>query len=161
MRRFQIVVLGLVASILLAVFLPTSGAIPTASGANANVGFVDDPFGPLTQSDATADKPQSKLWFNDGSWWAVMFHPDAQTDPVDYDSSKPANTWLIYKLTWPDKWTPTSTVVDTRTTSRADALWDGRHLYIARWRLGQPGQVLRWQHHHKTYSSTPASPSPC
>lgn len=124
MRRFQIVVLGLLASILLAVFLPTSGAIPTASGANANVGFVDDPFGPLTQSDATADKPQSKLWFNDGSWWAVMFH-------TNIDPTKPANTWLIYKLTWPDKWTPTSTVVDTRTTSRADALWDGRHLYIA------------------------------
>ena len=124
MRRFQIVVLGLLASILLAVFLPTSGAIPTASGANANVGFVDDPFSTAPGTDPTADKPQSKLWFNDGSWWAVMFH-------TNIDPTKPTNTWLIYKLTWPDKWTPTSTVVDTRATSRADALWDGRHLYIA------------------------------
>jgi hypothetical protein len=24
---------------------------------------------------ATADKPQSKLWFNDGRWWALMVTP--------------------------------------------------------------------------------------
>ena len=27
--------------------------------------------------DPTADKPQSKLWHNDGFWWAVMFNPSA------------------------------------------------------------------------------------
>ncbi len=86
--------------------------------ANPNVGYPDDPFGNLPGSAPTADKPQSKLWFNDGAWWSVMFNTG--------DS-----TYHIYRLTWPNKWVPTATLADDRPLAHADCLWDGTHLYIA------------------------------
>ena len=88
-----------------------------SAAANQNVGFVDFAFGSAPGADPTADKPQSKLWHNDGSWWAVMFH-------------SASGTWHIYRLNWPSQWVDTGTVVDSRATSRADALWDGSKLYI-------------------------------
>src|SRR5215217_3179956 len=81
-------------------------------------GYKDGLFGSATGDDPTADKPQSKLWYNDGFWWAVMFN-------------QPAGNWQIYKLTWPSAWNSTGIVVDTRVTSRADVLWDGSKLFIA------------------------------
>jgi len=105
-------------TVVLAVGLLSQVAPPRTLAANPNVGYVDNPFGSAPGADPTADKPQSKLWWNDGAWWAVMFN---QT----------ANKWHIYQLSWPDTWNDTNTVVDTRPTSRADALWDGTKLYIA------------------------------
>ncbi|GAA1264488.1 PKD domain-containing protein [Arthrobacter pascens] len=66
----------------------------------------------------TADKPQSKLWWNDGSWWANMWTT--------------GSGWSIYRLdrgtaTWVD----TGVRTDSRGTTSSDTLWDGIHLYIA------------------------------
>ena len=66
----------------------------------------------------TSDKPQSKLWWNDGSWWADMWTT--------------GSGWHIYRLdrathTWVD----TGLLNDSRGSTLADALWDGTHLYIA------------------------------
>ncbi len=114
MKRFLLLVLAIVCA---SAALGAPGAL---SAANANVGYVDFSFGSAPGSDPTADKPQSKLWFNDGLWWATMFHTGS-------------NTWHIYKLNWPSQWVDTGTVIDTRPTSRADALWDdvAHKLYIA------------------------------
>jgi hypothetical protein len=65
----------------------------------------------------TDHKPQSKLWFNDGTWWAVF------SDAAGQRIWKLENGALV-KQTFPDA------VVDSRTTSRCDALWDGVHLYV-------------------------------
>jgi hypothetical protein len=66
----------------------------------------------------TADKPQSKLWWNDGSWWADMWAP--------------SNGWRIHKLDRAAKqWVDTGVGVDSRANTSADTLWDGTHLYIA------------------------------
>lgn len=66
----------------------------------------------------TADKPQSKLWWNDGSWWADMWAP--------------SNGWRIHKLDRATKqWVDTGVGVDSRASTSADTLWDGTHLYIA------------------------------
>lgn len=66
----------------------------------------------------TADKPQSKLWWNDGSWWADMW--------------KKGSGWGIYRLDRATKsWVATGTVNDARSSTLADTLWDGSHLYIA------------------------------
>src|SRR3954451_17665561 len=107
---------------LLALFLTLSivlGFSPRNTLAAATpAAYKDGLFGSATGDDPTADKPQSKLWYNDGFWWAVMFN-------------QPAGNWQIYKLSWPSAWNPTGIVVDARVTSRADVLWDGSKLFIA------------------------------
>ncbi|WP_226759038.1 PKD domain-containing protein [Arthrobacter sp. SO3] len=66
----------------------------------------------------TSDKPQSKLWFNGGSWWADMWTS--------------GTGWQIYRLDVPTKtWVSTGVTNDTRASTLADTLWDGTHLYIA------------------------------
>ncbi|GGH91196.1 hypothetical protein GCM10007170_06780 [Arthrobacter liuii] len=66
----------------------------------------------------TSDKPQSKLWWNDGSWWADMWTT--------------GSGWHIYRLDrGTHTWVDTGTLNDARGNTLADALWDGTHLYIA------------------------------
>jgi hypothetical protein len=66
----------------------------------------------------TSDKPQSKLWWNDGSWWADMWTS--------------GSGWHIYRLDrGTDKWVDTGVRNDSRRNTLADTLWDGSHLYIA------------------------------
>jgi hypothetical protein len=66
----------------------------------------------------TGEKPQSKLWFNDGLWWADMFN-------------NVAGSYHIYWLNpATQKWNDTGTVLDTRPQTKADCLWDGTHLYV-------------------------------
>src|SRR3954447_6832629 len=91
---------------------------PTATAAVGDIGFVDQSFTGVT-NPPTSDKPQSKLWFNDGLWWAVMFDP-ASTD------------WHIFRLDRAtEHWVDTGTPVDGRVTTLPDALWDGQKLYVA------------------------------
>ena len=66
----------------------------------------------------TAAKTQSKLWFNDGVWWGVLFNGSSEEFHIyRYDRTE-------------DTWSDTGTLVDARNTSRADALWDDGHLYV-------------------------------
>lgn len=66
----------------------------------------------------TASKTQSKLWFNDGSWWGIMFNGSSEEYHIyRYDRGA-------------DAWYDTGTLVDARNTSRADALWDDGRLYV-------------------------------
>ena len=140
MKRVFAVVLAFLCVAMLA------GAPGGLSAANQNVGYVDFSFGSAPGTDPTADKPQSKLWFNDGLWWATMFHSGS-------------GTWHIYKLNWPSQWVDTGTVIDTRATSRADALWDdgAKKLYIAslvRFDTSNQGQFSRYSYDStsKTYT---------
>ncbi|MEO7912874.1 MAG: Ig-like domain-containing protein [Roseiflexaceae bacterium] len=110
--------IGILFTVVLAVGLLSQITPPATLAATPNVGYKGDWFGEDIGDDPTADKPQSKLWYNDGSWWAIMFN-------------QPAANWQIYKLTWPSAWNPTGLVVDTRAKSRADVLWDGSKLFIA------------------------------
>jgi hypothetical protein len=110
--------IGMLMAVMLAAGLLSQISPPATLAAGPNVGYLDDVFGDAPGSAPTADKPQSKLWFNDGAWWAVMFNAG--------DSK-----YHIYRLTWPDKWLPTATLVDDRPLAHADCLWDGTHLYIA------------------------------
>jgi hypothetical protein len=70
-------------------------------------------------SGPTGEKPQSKLWFNDGIWWGIFF--DRSTEE-----------YHIYRYDWATHtWSDTGTLIDRRNSSRADAKWDGTHLYVA------------------------------
>jgi hypothetical protein len=75
---------------------------------------------PTSVTAPSADKPQSKLWFKDGSWWGLL---------VSSQLATPAFT--IHELMADHTWRDTGVVTDTRATSTADALVVGNTLYTA------------------------------
>ena len=92
---------------------------PAAPAAAGDVGYRDFSWSGATAP--TGQKPESKLWFNDDGWWGVL-----------YTSS--GKRWQIYRFDWAaNAWSNTGTIVDSRTKSAADVLWDGSSskLYIA------------------------------
>jgi hypothetical protein len=94
-----------------------------AASERIQVGYRDFPYPEDTASNSrpTGDKPESKLWFNDGVWWGVLW-------------STPGNAHHIHRLdrTTQD-WLDTGTAVDNRSKSRVDVLWDEakQYLYVA------------------------------
>jgi len=93
----------------------TIAPLASPAAAAADVGYQD---GGYSGSAPTGREPQSKLWFNDGTWWASMYSSTAQA--VD-----------IHRLNWATQtWTDTGVRIDERSSSFADTLWDGSKLYI-------------------------------
>lgn len=123
-------------------------------------GYRDYAYGSSCNSTPTGEKPESKLWFNDGIWWGSLCNPSA-------------NEYHIYRLDLTSQsWVDTGTVLDDRAASKADALWDqatGKlyvvsHLYTTN---GQPtssssqwGRLYRYSYHSasKSYSLDPGFP---
>jgi hypothetical protein len=94
-----------------------AAASPAAAG--AATGHRDFSWKATSVNGPTGEKPQSKLWYNDGIWWADMF---------DVGS----NRWMIFRLDQATQtWANTGTPLDVRPGSWADTLWDGTHLYVA------------------------------
>ncbi|QYG92237.1 DNRLRE domain-containing protein [Iamia sp. SCSIO 61187] len=101
----------------------------------------------------SGSKPQSKVWFNDGLWWATL-----------YDSA--SGDFHIWRLdVTRQTWVDTGTLVDTRPNSRSDALWTGQHLYIANHVFSEsggtaPAQLRRYSYDSATkrYSADPGFP---
>jgi len=84
-----------------------------------DAGFRDYSYGTVTNTP-TGDKPESKLWWNDGSWWGSLFNGSAKEYHIyRFDVSR-------------QEWTDTGTALDTRKSSRADVLWDeaSQRLYV-------------------------------
>jgi hypothetical protein len=101
-------------------------AIVTGTSTPVIAGFRDFPI--TGTSAPTGQKPQSKLWFNDGTWWGVLFNPGA-------------GQFRIHRFNQPSQsWTDTGVVVDTRKQVYSDALWDGSRLYVAT--AGDPSPTL-------------------
>lgn len=101
---------------------PTASAISefSTTGERTNVSFTPWATNAGLQPDEspTASKPQSKLWWAQGSWWAVML------------SKTTGNQFHIWKFdSASHRWSDTGTVVDTRQRSRIDTLSDGSSLY--------------------------------
>jgi len=87
--------------------------------ASAATGYRDFAWSAPGVNGPSAEKPQSKLWYNDGAWWGNMF-----------DAS--SASWRIFRLdASTQKWINTGTRVDGRAATWADALWDGNKLYVA------------------------------
>jgi hypothetical protein len=96
---------------------PAAAATTTASAA-AQTGFQAHSFAGLGAGDAvTGEKPESKLWFHDGFWWAAMVSP----------AEGGAHT--IHRLDG-TTWTDTGVVLDSRATAREDVLSLGSTLYV-------------------------------
>ncbi|CAA9237924.1 MAG: hypothetical protein AVDCRST_MAG52-1556 [uncultured Blastococcus sp.] len=96
---------------------------------------------PSSVDRPTENKPQSKLWYLDGAWWALM---------VDADDSLVHIHELMPDHTWRD----TGTQVDSRVNSTGDALWSAKDnkLYVASRAYGSNLQV-------NGFSYTPATRS--
>jgi hypothetical protein len=96
-------------------------------------------------SSPTGSKPQSKLWFADGSWWSVMNVGGTGLRIYRLDPSSQA-------------WQATGVVVDSRNTVRSDVLWDGTKLYVATHvfsespQSGSPSNLYRFSYDAGTYS---------
>jgi len=108
--------------IFIAILGMVSGATPVGAQAQSGpvtAGYRDFYFGTSVSSEPTYGKPQSKLWWNDGLWWGILWNPSN-------------NRFEIHRFDIASQgWTSTNTAVDTRSGSKADALWDGQRLYVA------------------------------
>src|SRR5258708_4858088 len=118
MRRFRLVVarrLGLAVLVACVSFV----VVAPAASAASETGFRDFTYGTGIDHSPTEPKPESKVWWNDGTWWASLYN----TKLKGYD---------IYRLDG-TKWSDTGTPIDDRIESSADALWDAatEKLYIA------------------------------
>jgi RTX calcium-binding nonapeptide repeat (4 copies) len=85
--------------------------------ARADIGIQGPAYSVGTGGSPTTSKPESKLWFNDGHWWASMF----VVGTGNYD---------IFRLDG-STWTDTHVVIDDRASTRQDVLSDGNTLYVA------------------------------
>lgn len=100
--------------------------VPPAVAADGDVGYSGSTYGPPAgggwvdpDKSPTATKPQSKLWFAQDRWWGVML-------------DRASGAFRIHSLDRASQtWTDTGVLVDGRSGSRADVLWDGEHLWTA------------------------------
>src|SRR3954454_14651261 len=90
MRRRRTLLGGLVACVLALSGL--TSLAPSSVAAPGDYGYRDGTFSGVT-NPPTSEKPQSKLWYNDGSWWAVMYTP-ATFDWRIYRLDRGTETWL-------------------------------------------------------------------
>jgi PKD repeat protein len=104
-----------------AAFLLAVVLFPAAGTSNiSDVGDRDQHYSG-TGTAVTGAKPESKLWWNDGRWWASMYDTASGTYHI----------WWLDRSKSPEVWVDTGTQLDNRPKSRADTLWDGQHLYVA------------------------------
>ena len=109
-------------SALMVLMLALSGVLgtPAAQAAVSPDGYRDFQFGSSCNSTPTGEKPESKLWWNDGSWWGSLCATD--------------NHYHIFRLNLANNsWVDTGTMLDDRPTTKADTLWDAANqkLYVA------------------------------
>lgn len=140
-----------------ALILGLIAAVTTAQAA-ATYGYQSISYSGIP-NPPTSDKPQSKLWWNDGSWWADMW-----TTGVG---------WQIYRLDRGTKtWVSTGLLNDNRSNTLADTLWDGSKLYIASHVVtvsgdstpkpsvsGQPAKLYRYSYSGGKYTLDTGFPS--
>jgi len=125
---------------------PQAASVAYGSG-QETAGYSDFYFKYSGVSTPTADKPQSKLWFNDGIWWASMFN----------NTNSPRPAFHIYRLDRTSQsWIDTGTEIDSRPTSQGDFLWDNntKKLYVVSGNTGIDGWYMRFSYspNQQTYT---------
>jgi hypothetical protein len=121
---------------------------PVHSGGTAP-GYTDYTWALQDQNPAapTQDKPQSKLWYNDGSWWGILWG----NDPAQPTRS----SFFIQRLDLATQaWVNTGVEVDDRNRSHADALWDPttQNLYVASTIRSGGAKLYRYSYRNGTYT---------
>jgi PKD repeat protein len=99
-----------------------------AAPATPGPGYVDWVYKPLADGsgadDVTSFRNQSKLWFNDGRWWGILFDKGSTAD-----GTYRIQSFNMATQTWSSG--VTGAAVDNRNRSHADVLWDGTNLWVA------------------------------
>lgn len=85
-----------------------------------STGYAIDEF--PAWSYATADKPQSKAWYNDGFWWCVL-----------YDGVDGSHFYRLVEDTWEK-----GELVYPESPTRADVLSKGDILFVLEWEASLP-----------------------
>jgi PKD repeat protein len=119
-------------------------AAPAGAPSGADPGDIgwEGPSYEGASGSPSGSKPQSKVWFNDGLWWATLY----DTASGDF------HIWRLNTAT--GAWTDTGTLVDTRPNSRSDALWTGQHLYVANHVFSESGGTAPAELRRYSYDST-------
>jgi PKD repeat protein len=133
---------------LLAALLATMLSAGSAFAQVGDIGFEGPSSVGISGSAPTASKQESKLWHNDGYWWSVMWDGASSSNRI-FRLNQSTHTWVN-----------TGVVVDPRSSTRSDALWDGTRLYIAsHWfsntaAAGKPSYLYRYSYNSadETYS---------
>lgn len=115
-RRRLLLALAVTAALLLSGLVSPAAAQGAVGVPVSYLGHAYD----STVNRPSENKPQSKLWYLDGAWWALMV--DAGGTLVHIHELMPDHTWRN-----------TGTRVDDRVNSSGDALWSSRdgRLYVA------------------------------
>ncbi|PYU95571.1 MAG: hypothetical protein DMG25_03875 [Acidobacteria bacterium] len=97
----------------LAICFLVAASLGAGNLAATQVGYRDFNFGSTVNSTPTGEKPESKLWWNDGLWWGMLW-------------STSASAYHIYRFNpAAQSWADTGTAVDDRAGTKGDVLWDG------------------------------------
>ena len=100
----------------------------------------------LRVSSPTYAKAQSKTWWYDGAWWALLY------DPAGADVR-------VAELTTAHKWRLTRTVVAHDPLAVGDVVVDGNRIHtVVRDRSGLLAKSLRYRPHGRFYAVEPGSP---
>jgi hypothetical protein len=123
-----------------------------ASPALAATGFKAQSYAGFGAESAggaiTGQKPESKLWYQDGSWWAAMLSPSA------------GGAHHMYRLT-AGGWTDTGIEIDSRPATKEDVLSLDSTLYVLSRSPGGsagPSQLRRYTYAGGTYTLDPGFP---
>jgi hypothetical protein len=112
-RHFFVAPIALVLA-LVALLVPVAALAQTP----VTTGYRDLSYGTTATTTPTGEKPESKLWWNDGFWWGSLC---SSTD----------SSYHIFRLDLATQiWVDTGTQLDQRPSSKADTLWDGQKLYV-------------------------------
>lgn len=141
-RGLWLAVLAGLNSLIIAQDVGRSG--PVLSGVGPTVG----------KPQPTASKPESKLWFHDGSWWGSLWSAGSQAFHIQRLNSTT------------HAWVDTGVEIDARPDSHSDALWDGTKLYVATHEFshgpggdpGDPQLFLRYSYAAGNYTLDPGFP---
>jgi hypothetical protein len=130
-------------------------ALGSPAAAAGDIGIKDFQYATSGHAQATYGKPESKLWFADGSWWAVMLPPGG-LGPRIFELDRASEVWRN-----------TGVKVDSRRTTRQDVLWDGTSLYVASHvycnncsNAGKPSNLSRYSLQNGSYVLDPGFPVP-
>lgn len=134
--------LGIVALLVAAITIaPAALAAPLGTLARDYTGGA---FGPAVVRSPTQRGQQSKLWFHDGAWWAVM---------VD-----PSSVVRIFELMADHTWRPTSAVVNDNSGDTGDVLADGDVTYVLARSKAQRLQLVRLDYNRAARAYLPTGP---
>lgn len=109
-------------SVALATIVATGTALASTP---VTVGYRDHNYGGGA-SRPSGDKPQSKLWYAGGAWWAGMFYNTTVTPKFSeyriWKLNETTHAWAVQGI---------GTKMDSRDKSHADYLFDSNTLYVA------------------------------